>query len=536
MARKFHLVIDRVERFPETESLYRTFAAHAARTPHAVAITDGSEQISYAQLDRAAAEYRHGLRGCGVEAGDLVGISLARGWEVMAAILAVLSHGCGYVPLDPAYPRERLRFMTEDSGIRTVIADGTADGLLPGELSRVHRVAGARAGQLEPPAACLADTPAYVIYTSGSTGVPKGVPVTESAILALFGACVDGLFAFGPDDVWSHFFSDCFDFAVWEMWGALLFGGRLVIVPAKAARNPAAFLDLLAHERITVLNQVPSFFKYLVRAYERSAVELALRYVIFGGEPLDRVSVRRWMQLRPGAEALVNMYGITETTVHVTYGRLEAEHVAEDIGGTWIGRPLPHLKLALLDARGVEVPAGDVGEIQVAGAGVAGVYLGRPELTAERFRRLDLDGVERVWYRTGDLARQRPDGSYEYLGRNDRQVNLRGFRIELGEIEAVLRSHAHVVDAVAAVEDASPRESLLVAYIVTADSVNASEQLHQELLGHCAAQLPVHMVPGQIVTLPGMPLTASGKLDRARLRASRSATGGPSARASAQDR
>ncbi|MEU0240461.1 amino acid adenylation domain-containing protein [Nocardiopsis sp. NPDC006198] len=527
-------MIDRLERLPEIESLYRTFAAHAARTPHAVAITDGPEQISYAQLNRAAAEYRYGLRECGVQAGELVGIGLSRGWEVVAAILAVLSHGCGYVPLDPAYPRERLRFMTEDSGIRTVITDETAAGLLPGELSRVHRVPGA--GQLEPPATRLADTPAYVIYTSGSTGVPKGVPVPESAVLALFSACINGPFAFGPDDAWSHFFSDCFDFAVWEMWGALLFGGRLVIVPAKAARNPAAFLDLLAHERITVLNQVPSFFKHLVRAYERTAVELALRYVIFGGEPLDRVSVRRWMQLRPDAEALVNMYGITETTVHVTYGRLKAEHVAEDTGGTWIGRPLRHLKLALLDARGVEVPVGDVGEIQVAGAGVAGAYLGRPELTAERFRRLDLDGVERVWYRTGDLARQRPDGSYEYLGRDDRQVNLRGFRIELGEVEAVLRSHAHVVDAVAAVEDALPRESLLVAYIVTADSVNASEQLHQELLDHCAAQLPVHMVPGQLVTLPGMPLTASGKLDRARLRAFLGATGGSSAQASAQDR
>lgn len=530
-------MIDSTERFLETESLYWTFATHAARTPHAVAITDGSKQITYAQLDQAAAEYRHGLQECGVRAGDLVGISVARGWKVMAAILAVLSHGCGYVPLDPAYPRERLRFMTEDSGIRTVIADETASGLLPGQLSRVYRVAGARAGQLEqPPAACLTDTPAYVIYTSGSTGVPKGVPVAESAVLALFSACADDRFAFGPEDVWSHFFSYCFDFAVWEMWGALLFGGRLVIVPAKAARNPAAFLDLLARERITVLNQVPSFFKYLVRAYERVPVELALRYVIFGGESLDRVSVRRWMQLRPGAEALINMYGITETTVHVTYGRLEAEHVAEDIGGTWIGRPLPHLKLALLDARGIEVPAGDVGEIQVAGAGVAGAYLGRPELTAERFRRLNLDGVERTWYRTGDLAKQLPDGSYEYLGRNDRQVNLRGFRIELGEIEAVLRGHAHVLDAVAAVEDIPPRESLLVAYIVTVDSVNASEHVQRELLDHCAARLPAHMVPSQIVPLSDMPLTASGKLDRARLPALRNATGRPSARASAQDR
>ncbi|ANZ43288.1 hypothetical protein BBK82_35645 [Lentzea guizhouensis] len=516
-------------------SLYGTFAAHAARTPHAVAVTDGSEQITYARLDEAAAEYRHGLQDCGVQAGDLVGISLERGWEVMAAILAVLSHGCGYVPLDPAYPRERLRFMTEDSGIRTVIAGETASGLLPAELSRVRRVAGVR--QLEQPSAAhLTDTPAYVIYTSGSTGVPKGVPVAESAVLALFGACVDDLFAFGPEDVWSQFFSYSFDFAVWEMWGALLFGGRLVIVPAKTARNPAAFLDLLARERITVLNQVPSYFKYLVRTYERAAVELALRYVVFGGEPLDRVSARRWMQLRPGAEALINMYGITETTVHVTYGRLEAEHVAEDVGGTWIGRPLPHLELALLDARGIEVPAGDVGEIQVAGAGVAGGYLGRPDLTAERFRLLDLDGVERTWYRTGDLARRLPDGSYEYLGRNDRQVNLRGYRVELGEIEAVLRSHAHVLDAVAAVEDVPPRESLLVAYLVPVDSVNASEQLHRELLDHCAARLPAHMVPSQIVTLSDMPLTASGKLDRASLPALRDVTGGPSARASAQDR
>ncbi|MFI6682985.1 amino acid adenylation domain-containing protein [Streptomyces sp. NPDC050485] len=498
-------------------SLYEVFAARAAERPDAVAVTDGAVEITYGQLMCAAWEFRAGLAEHGVRPGDRVGISLERGWEVVAAILGVLGHGCGYVPLDPSYPADRLAHMVCNSRTRVVITapDNTA---LPADVVRAARSRDAGAT----PAAPLPrpeDAPVYVIYTSGSTGVPKGVAVPESAVLELFRSCSDGPFAFGPDDTWTQYFSYSFDFSVWEIWGALLFGGRLVIVPPDIARRPAAFLAFLARERVTVVNAVPSFFKYLPKAYERTPVELALRYVVFGGEQLDRLSVRRWMQLRPDAETLVNMYGITETTVHTTFGALTEERVASDTGGTWIGAPLAHHRMALLTPQGNPVPDGEPGEVHIAGTGLAQGYVKRPELTAERFPRLTLDGDAEpcTWYRTGDIARRLPDGTYEYLGRNDRQVNLRGFRIELGEVDAALRAEPAVLDAVALAEEAAGGEFLLVAYVALADGQAAAAELTERLHEACRTRLPAHMRPNRIVLVSEMPLAPSGKLDRARL-------------------
>ncbi|MFE0174042.1 amino acid adenylation domain-containing protein [Streptomyces sp. NPDC059002] len=501
----------------QATSLYEVFAGQAAERPDAVAITEGPLDITYRELDGAAREYRAGLARHGVRPGDLVGISLERGWEVVAAILAVLGHGCGYVPLDPSYPADRLAFMARDSGVRVAVsaADNAA---LPAGFVRVTRSGGADdvpAGPLPRPAG----TPVYVIYTSGSTGLPKGVAVPESAVLELFRSCSDGPFEFGPDDTWTQYFSYSFDFSVWEIWGSLLFGGRLVIVPPETARRPAAFLELLAEERVTVLNAVPSFFKYMPKAYERSPAALALRYVVFGGEQLDPLSVRRWMQLRPGAETLVNMYGITETTVHTTFGALTEERVASDGSGTWIGEPLAHHRMAVLDPAGRAVPDGEPGEVYIAGLGLADGYFGRPDLTAERFPRLRLAGDDetRTWYRTGDVARRLPDGTYEYLGRNDRQISLRGFRVELGEVEAALRAEPAVLDAVALTEETAGGESLLVAYVALAEDRTATQELTAQLREACRTRLPAHMLPNRIVVVSEMPLAPSGKLDRARL-------------------
>ncbi|MFD8783568.1 amino acid adenylation domain-containing protein [Kitasatospora sp. NPDC059599] len=497
-------------------SLYEVYAARAAERPDAVAITDGSVHVSYGELEQAAREFRSGLARAGVGPGELVGISLERGWEVVAAILAVLGHGCGYVPLDPAYPADRLAFMARNTGARVAIAaqDGPA---LPDGVVRVWRE-DAPAPQ-PAPRARPADVPVYVIHTSGSTGTPKGVAVDEQAVLELFRSCADGPFVFGPEDVWSLYFSYSFDFSVWEIWGALLFGGRIALVPADTAKRPAALLDFLAEQRVTVLSTVPSFFKYLPKAYQRRPVDLALRYVVFGGEALDRISVRSWMTLRPGAETLVNMYGITETTVHTTFGALTPERVASDRGGTWIGRPLAHHTMVLLDEHGAPVPDGEPGEAYIAGPGLAHGYVNRPDLTAERFPELRLAGdtAHRRWYRTGDLARKLSDGTYEYLGRNDRQINLRGFRIELGEIEAALRAVPWVADAVAVTEEAAGGESVLAAYTTLGPGAEATDGTAALLRQACVERLPAHMVPNRITVVSEMPLAPSGKLDRARL-------------------
>jgi len=506
----------------DVTSLYAGFTAQATRRPDAVAVTDGAVEVTYRELDVAAREYRTALAAHGVAPGDLVGISLSQGWEVAAAILAVLGHGCGYVPLDPGYPVDRLTHMVENSGVRVAFAAADRD-VLPADVARLTRAAGQPAPAR--PMARPAGTPAYVIYTSGSTGVPKGVAIRESSVLCLFRSCANGLFEFGQDDAWAQFFSYSFDFSVWEMWGALLFGGRMVVVPAETARRPTALLEFLSTKRVTVLNLVPSYFKHLVRAYERHPAPLALRYIVFGGEELDRMSVRQWQGLRPAAEILVNMYGITETTVHSTYGVLTPEWVASDAGGTWIGSSLAHLRIALLAPDGSAVPDGDPGEIHIAGSAVAIGYYGRPDLTAERFRRLRLDGDDeyRTWYRSGDIARRLPDGTYEYLGRNDRQVNLRGFRIELGEVEVALRAEPPVREAIAVIEEVAGGESVLVVYVTVNDG-QAGAGLAARLRRSCATRLPAHMVPNRVVVLTEMPLSPSGKLDRARLRAGRVGT------------
>jgi nonribosomal peptide synthetase DhbF len=493
------------------------FMRNVARRPDSIAITDGAREIRYRDLYRAAQKLRAVLADEGVGAGELVGISLERGWKVAAAILAVLGHGCGYVPLDPSYPERRLAFMAEDSGIEVAIVD-EACGALPPHVRRVSPEAGrARSNQELGAVPRPQGTPAYVIYTSGSTGSPKGVEVLERGVLELFRSCAGGLFSFGPDDVWSWFHSYSFDFSVWEMWGALIYGGRIVMVPEDVARRPSTLLQLLSAEGITVLSQVPSSFKYLAKAYERRPAELSLRYVVFGGEALDRPSLRRWTELRSGAEALINMYGITETTVHATFCRVGPRQVAHDSGGTPIGLPLRHLTFALLDDHDRPVPVGERGEIHIAGSSLAKGYLGRPELTRRRFPTLSVNGVTRRWYRSGDVARQLPDGSYEYIGRNDRQISLRGFRVELGEVEALLRRSPEVLDALADAEEVAGGEVVLVAYVVPADPLAAADGIEASIRWRCAAEFPAHMVPNRIVVIAELPRTPSGKLDRSRL-------------------
>ncbi len=524
--------------------LHRRFEAAVAADPEAPAATDEAETLSYAELDARANRLARRLRTLGVGPESRVALCLERTLDVPVAILAVLKAGGAYVPLDPAYPAERLGFILADAEAAVVVTRSDLAASLPDHDARLVLLDGedlafqredlsldredlaAESAAPIPEVALSPDNAAYVIYTSGSTGRPKGVVVTHANVARLFQA-TDRWFAFGPSDVWTLFHSYAFDFSVWEIWGALLYGGRLVVVPYAVSRSPRDFRALLARERVTVLNQTPSAFYQLDRADEdahREASEtggdglapLALRTVVFGGEALDLGALSRWFGRHPESPRLINMYGITETTVHVTYRPISATETA---AGSVIGEAIPDLAVRLLDARGELVPLGVPGDLHVVGGGLARGYLARPDLTAERFVPDAYGSVAGARsYRSGDLARWRPAAGrpggrdLEYLGRIDLQVKIRGFRIELGEIEAALTSHGAVRAAVVVV-DGDGEARRLVGYVVPADP-DAAERMQSELREHLRSRLPDHMVPSLLVPLASLPLTPNGKVDK----------------------
>ena len=516
---------DRPQEHVLSDTLHGRFEARARQTPNAPAATCGGVSLTYAELERRANQLARHLRSLGVRPDDRVGLCGERSLELLEGLLGILKAGGAYVPLDPKYPRERLAWMIEDAGIHAVVgtaeplaalvSDGAADGIeavrLDAHRERLRSLPG---GPLAP----VADGSglAYVIYTSGSTGRPKGVLVSHANVVRLFDA-THPWFRFDARDVWTLFHSYAFDFSVWEIWGALLYGGRVVVVPWEVSRSPELFLDLLKSERVTVLNQTPSAFAQLARAdEERGGVATGLRLVIFGGEALDAGGLAPWFD-RHGDQRprLVNMYGITETTVHVTYRRLRRED-AEGGRRSVIGARIPDLGLHVLDPWLQPVQIGAPGELVVGGAGLARGYLNRPELTAERFVP-DLFSRQpgARLYRSGDLGRFLPDGDLEYLGRIDHQVKIRGFRIELGEIEAVLGSHPAVRECVVlARTDGREGDARLVAYVVANLMAGGERARTEELREHLRARLPEHMVPAAFVLLPALPLTHNGKVDR----------------------
>uniref|UniRef100_UPI0038998E4D non-ribosomal peptide synthase/polyketide synthase n=1 Tax=Saccharothrix syringae TaxID=103733 RepID=UPI0038998E4D len=458
-------------------TLPRLFAEQAVRTPGAVAVCCGEERLTYAELDARANRLAHLLRDRGAGPERYVALRLPRSVDLVVAVLGVLKSGAAYLPLDPSYPPERIAAMVDDA--RPVV---TLDALpdLTGRPDTAPEV------DLDPA------HPAYVIYTSGSTGKPKGVVIPHANVARLFSATAHW-FGFGPDDVWTLFHSYAFDFSVWELWGPLLHGGRLVVVPFEVSRSPKDFACLLRDERVTVLNQTPSAFYQLIA---EQPTDLALRYVVFGGEALDVRKLAAW----EGPGELINMYGITETTVHVTWTPAD---------GT-VGEPIPDLRVYVLDDDLRPVPPGVTGEMYVAGAGLARGYLNRPGLTASRFVADPFGEPGSRMYRTGDLARWK-DGRLDYLGRADQQVKIRGFRIELGEIEATLDRHDDVAEAVVTVREHAGRK-VLVAYVVPAAGRTAPGAA--ELRAFLGRVLPEHMVPAAFVALDRLPLTGNGKLDR----------------------
>lgn len=506
---------------PAPTTLGALFDAAARRDPAATAVTQcaldaTTASLTYGELAAAKDELAEALRAAGVAPGRRVAVAVPRSLEQVTALIAIVTAGGAYVPLDLAYPDERLEYILADAAPQAVLVSREQRDRFTALLDRAGvparvLVLGEELPRTDAPSAAPAGPgphdPAYVIYTSGSTGRPKGVVVPHSAVVALLANTRPDM-EFGPDDVWVQFHSYSFDFAVWELWGALAHGGELLVPDYGLTRSPVDFHRLVRERGVTVLNQTPSaFYQFIEADRHAGAPATALRRIIFGGEALDPVRLRGWVERYGTASPeLVNMYGITETTVHVTHRVLTDEDFGADVSP--IGGPVPGLTTYLLDDRLRPVPPGRVGAIYVAGEQVSLGYLGRPGLTAGRFVANPFADDGSRMYHTGDLARRTLDGELEFAGRADDQVQLKGFRIELGEVESAVRELDGVVDVAVTPADSGDH---LIAHIVG--------RVPGDLAVLLSTKLPVHMVPGQVLTVDALPLTVNGKLDRKALTA-----------------
>ncbi|MEN0139092.1 MAG: amino acid adenylation domain-containing protein, partial [Rhodococcus sp. (in: high G+C Gram-positive bacteria)] len=527
------LVLDRWNRAGVTagaRTVVELVARVAAGTPDAVAVVCGEETLTYGQLDEQANRLARLLIAEGVGTESLVAVMVDRTPALVVTLLAVLAAGGGYVPVDTSYPAERVAAMFEDARPVCAVVSAEFASSAPAGLPVVviddpatHRVVAGLSGlpvtdadRLRP---LRADAVAYVIFTSGSTGRPKGVQVSHRCVVTLLANTRD-LFGFDSSDVWTLFHSYAFDFSVWELWGALVSGGRLVLVDYFTARSPDTFLELLRRERVTVLNQTPTAFSQLTEADRAaSTVEdgdgtpLSLRHVIFGGEALDVGQLERWYTRHDDRDpVLVNMYGITETTVHVSFLALDRA-LAASAPGSVIGGGLPGLRVYVLDGRLHPVPPGVVGELYVSGDQVTRGYIGRQGLTATRFVADPFDHrrAGARMYRSGDVVKWGADGRLEYVGRSDFQVQLRGFRVELGEVEAALAACAGVAQSVVVVRGDDRDGDRLVGYVVPEAGADVDRAAVLDAVG---ARVPSYMVPAAVVVIDALPLTVNGKLDR----------------------
>ncbi|OBK81100.1 non-ribosomal peptide synthetase [Mycobacterium sp. 1164985.4] len=515
----------------ESESIPESFAVQVQRSPSSVAISGDGRSLSYLEVDQASNRLAHLLAGHGAGPGQRVALMLPRSVDAIVAIVAVLKTGAAYVPLDSAHPDARIRFVIGDAAPTAVITTADLRARLDGHHLLVVDVDDPALGSQPDTALPLpaADDIAYLIYTSGTTGTPKGVAVAHRNVTRLL-QTLDAQVPSGG--VWSQCHSLAFDFSVWEVFGALLGGGRLVVVPDEVVRSPEELYSLLIAEKVTVLSQTPSAFYALQTAdaqhnwqdvatawehqvtrwlgfgenpTQESGGELALQRVVFGGEALQPPRLDTWLDNHPGIPFLINMYGITETTVHASYRRIVAADV--DRTASPIGGPLADLGFFVLDGWLRPVPVGVVGELYVAGAGLAYGYVGRAGLTATRFVASPFSASGARLYRTGDLVSWSPKGELHYVGRADEQVKIRGYRIELGEVQAALASCSGVGQAAVIAREDHPGDKRLVGYIT--GSANPDE-----VRAALREQLPSYMVPSAVVVLDALPLTANGKLDK----------------------
>ncbi|HSD64458.1 MAG TPA: amino acid adenylation domain-containing protein, partial [Ignavibacteriaceae bacterium] len=493
------------------------FEIKAAGFPSSTAVVTVKDDLSYGQilsyneLNIKANQLAHHLIYSGVKPNMLVGVCTERSADLIVGLLAILKAGGAYLPIDLSYPQERLKFMLEDTKASLILTQNSLAHLIPETEAKIiylDKFDYTSENSTNPDIKLNGNDLAYVIYTSGSTGKPNGVMVTHHNVVRLFESTRQW-FNFNENDIWTFFHSYAFDFSVWEIWGALLHGGRVVVVPYLLSRSPELFYDLLIREKVTVLNQTPSAFYQLMQAEDvkEKTNQLSLRYVIFGGEALNPAALKSWFT-RHGDKnpELINMYGITETTVHVTYRPLTSEDINSR---SVIGIPIPDLKVYILDEQLNEVKPGESGEIYVGGAGLSKGYLNRPELNQMRFVKSPFSGNKNEkLYKTGDLGRLLHNNDIEFLGRIDHQVKIRGFRIEPGEIENSIRNYKGIKDCVVNVHKYSEDVVSIIAYFVPGELVSI-----EDLKKHLAQFLPEYMLPNAFVELEKIPLTPNGKAD-----------------------
>lgn len=492
--------------YPKDKTVHELFRSQAESTPDNIAIKFYDQSITYAELDERSEGLAHVLRNNGIKSDDVVGLLMDRSIETIVGMISILKAGGAYLPIDVNYPKDRKEYLIKDSGTTTILTTRDQKGvysscvttLIIEDLEIESKKNKTLKSVSNPANLC------YVIYTSGTTGKPKGVMVEHRNVVRLF-FNEKFQFDFGTGDVWTMFHSHCFDFSVWEIYGAILFGGRVVIIPKLVAMDTVAYMKILRREKVTILNQTPSaFYNLLQEEFADSIKQLSLKYIIFGGEALSPGKLEKWKFKYPNTK-LINMFGITETTVHVTYKEIGDYEIANNISN--VGKPIPTLSLYILDKHQKLLPNGIIGEIYVGGAGVTRGYLGKKELTDTKFIVNPYNSEERL-YRSGDLGRVLNSGDIEYIGRIDHQVQLRGFRVELGEIESQLISHNKISEAVVIAKE-NESDKYLIAYYVSVEELRILEMRNFLL-----AKLPDYMVPSYYVRLDKLPLTSNGKLDK----------------------
>ena len=494
---------DTAAEYPREKTVVQLLEEQVERTPDSIAVVYEEEQLTYAQLNSKANQLAYRLRKLGVGPDDFVVLLAERSIEMIMGICGIIKSGGAYVPIDPGYPKDRIEYMLSDCKPKAVITYNaeTDTGYPVIDLAESKAWEGVSQNPIHvnKPHDLL-----YVIYTSGTTGKPKGAMIEHRNVVRLL--CNEKYqFKITYEDTWTMFHSYCFDFSVWEMYGALLYGCRLIIVSGSISKDPVRYLELLRKHKVTILNQTPtSFYQLLTEELNCMDKELALRYIIFGGEALRPSMLKPWVDRYPLTK-IINMYGITETTVHVTFKEITSHEMESDISN--IGSPIPTLKVYILDSERKLLPMGIPGELFVAGDGVGRGYLNLPELTAEKF--IDNPFGDSRLYRSGDLARWLPDGEIEYLGRIDEQVKIRGFRIELGEIENVIRKIPCVRDTAVTAGEGQSGEKAIHAYIVSDKEININD-IREAL----SKDLPEYMIPAFMMQIDRIPVTRNGKLDK----------------------